>query len=218
MLRSSIQSKIESITKRHHQEVIVNIPKKLDSSIIDKIEKKGTINNPILTRNLMKEKEQQELERIEKMPTFDKVAKLQNILKEISSMKIRFEANKDRILEKIKDNTFKFYENKINIKEILDYCQSDNLEEFIKYSLIYEPIEYFKEKGKDIYKDIYNFIFLIRNNNKLMLKLIDKCDKEDYENLSDFLVNFCYEDTISSSFIQEELMLLIYLILEKNIY
>ena len=217
MLRSSIQSKIESITKRHHQEVIVNIPKKLDSSIINKIEKKGTINNPILTRNLMKEKEQQELERIEKMSTFDKVAKLQNILKEISSMKIRFEANKDRILEKIKDNTFKFYENKINIKEILDYCQSDNLEEFIKYSLIYEPIEYFKEKGKDIYKDIYNFIFLIRNNNKLMLKLIDKCDKEDYENLSDFLVNFCYEDTISSSFIQEELMLLIYLILEKNI-
>ena len=50
-----------------------------------------------------------------------------------------------------------------------------------------------------------------------MLKLIDKCDKKDYENLSDFLVNFCYEDTINSSFIQEELMLLIYLILEKNI-
>ena len=50
-----------------------------------------------------------------------------------------------------------------------------------------------------------------------MLKLIEKCDKEDYENLSDYIVNFCYEDTINSSFIQEELMLLIYLIFEKSI-
>ena len=217
MLRSSILSKIESMTKRQQTEVVINIPKKLDSSILNKIEKKGTTFNPVLARSLIKEKEHQEFEKIEKMSTFEKVVKLQNILKEIASMKIRFEANKDRILEKIKDNTFKFYENKINMKEIYDYCQSDNLEDFIKYELISEPIEYFDEKGKDLYKDIYEFFFLIRNNNKLMLKLIDKCDKEDYENLSDFLVNFCYEDTINSSFIQEELMLLIYLILEKNI-
>ena len=116
------------------------------------------------------------------MSTFEKVVKLQNILKEIASMKIRFEANKDQILSKIKENTFKFYENKINMKEIYDYCQSDNLEDFIIYELISEPIEYFDEKGKDLYKDIYEFFFLIRNNNKLMLKLIDKCDKEDYKN------------------------------------
>ena len=217
MLRSSILSKIESMTKRQQTEVVINIPKKLDSSILNKIEKKGTTFNPVLARSLIKEKEHQEFEKIEKMSTFEKVVKLQNILKEIASMKIRFEANKDQILSKIKINTFKFYENKINMKEIYDYCQSDNLEDFIKYELISEPIEYFDEKGKDLYKDIYEFFFLIRNNNKLMLKLIDKCDKEDYENLSDFLVNFCYEDTINSSFIQEELMLLIYLILEKNI-
>ena len=196
MLRSSILSKIESMTKRQQTEVVINIPKKLDSSILNKIEKKGTTFNPVLARSLIKEKEHQEFEKIEKMSTFEKVVKLQNILKEIASMKIRFEANKDQILSKIKINTFKFYENKINMKEIYDYCQSDNLEDYIKYELISEPIEYFDEKGKDLYKDIYEFFFLIRNNNKLMLKLIDKCDKEDYENLSDFLVNFCYEDTI----------------------
>ena len=216
MSKNSIQSKIESITKPQKQEVIITKPKKLDSSILDKIEKKGTVNNPMLKRNLIKEKEQQEFEKIENMSTFDKILKLQNLLKEITSMKVRFETNKDQILTNINKNTFKYYESKINMKEIYDYCQSDNLEEYIKYTLIADPFPYFDEKGKDLYKDIYNFLFLIRNNNKMMLKLIEKSDKEDYENLSDFLVNFCYEDTINSSFIQEELMLLIYLILEKN--
>ena len=136
MLRSSILSKIESMTKRQQTEVVINIPKKLDSSILNKIEKKGTTFNPVLARSLIKEKEHQEFEKIEKMSTFEKVVKLQNILKEIASMKIRFEANKDQILSKIKINTFKFYENKINMKEIYDYCQSDNLEDFIKYELI----------------------------------------------------------------------------------
>ena len=216
MSKNSIQSKIESITRPQRQEIIINKPKKLDSSILNKIEKKGVVNNPMIKRSLIKEKEQQEFEKIEKLPTFDKILKLQNLLKEITSKKVRFETNKDQILSNINKNTFKYYENKINMKEIYDYCQSDNSEEYIKYNLIAEPFPYFDEKGKDLYKDIYNFFFLIRNNNKLMLKLIEKCDKEDYENLSDFLVNFCYEDTINSSFIQEELMLLIYLILEKK--
>ena len=89
MSKSSIQSKIESITKPQKQEVIITKPKKLDSSILDKIEKKGTVNNPMLKRNLIKEKEQQEFEKIENMSTFDKILKLQNLLKEITSMKVK---------------------------------------------------------------------------------------------------------------------------------
>lgn len=50
-----------------------------------------------------------------------------------------------------------------------------------------------------------------------MLKIIDNCNSENYEDLSDFLVNFCYEDTINSSFIQEDMLILIYLIIEKCI-
>ena len=221
MLRNSIQLKIESMTKKQHQEekeVITNKPKKLDSALLNKMSKFGTTStNTVVKRNLAKEKEHQEFEKIEKLSTFEKILKLQNILKEISSMKIRFETNKDQILENINKNTFNYYKSKIKMKEIYDYCQSNNLENNIIYELIPEPVPYFKEKGSDLYKDIYNFLFLIRNNNKMMIKLIDKCEKEDYENLSDYLVNFCYEDTINSSFIQEELMLLIYLVLEKNI-
>ena len=209
MLRNSIQLKIESMTKKQHQEekeVITNKPKKLDSALLNKMSKFGTTStNTVVKRNLAKEKEHQEFEKIEKLSTFEKILKLQNILKEISSMKIRFETNKDQILENINKNTFNYYKSKIKMKEIYDYCQSNNLENNIIYELIPEPVPYFKEKGSDLYKDIYNFFFLIRNNNKMMIKLIDKCEKEDYENLSDYLVNFCYEDTINSSFIQEEL-------------
>ena len=220
MLRNSIQLKIESMTKKQNQEekeIVTNKPKKLDTALLNKMSKKGTTTNPVVKRNISKEKEQQEFEKIEKLSTFEKVLKLQNLLKEISSMKIRFEKNKNQILENINKNTFNYYQSKIKMKEIYDYCQLDNLENFTNYELISEPISYLKEKGRDLYKDIYNFLFLIRNNNRIMLKLIEKCDKEDYENLSDYIVNFCYEDTINSSFIQEELMLLIYLIFEKSI-
>ena len=220
MIRNSIQLKVESMTKKQNQEekdVVTNKPKKLDTALLNKMSKKGTTTNAVVKKNLTKEKEQQELEKIEKLSTFEKVLKLQNLLKEISSMKIRFEKNKNQILENINKNTFNYYERKIKMKRIYDYCQSNNLEDYISYELIPDPLSYLEEKGRDLYKDIYNYLFLIRNNNKIMIKLIDKCDKEDYENLSDYLVNFCYEDTINSSFIQEELMLLIYLILEKKI-
>ena len=220
MIRNSIQLKVESMTKKQNQEekdVVTNKPKKLDTALLNKMSKKGTTTNIVVKKNLTKEKEQQELEKIEKLSTFEKVLKLQNLLKEISSMKTRFEKNKNQILENINKNTFNYYESKIKMKAIYDYCQSDNLEDYISYELIPDPLSYLEEKGRDLYKDIYNYLFLIRNNNKIMIKLIEKCGKEDYENLSDYIVNFCYEDTINSSFNQEELMLLIYLILEKKI-
>jgi hypothetical protein len=65
------------------------------------------------------------------------------------------------------------------MKEIFDYCQSNDLEQHINYILLEKPEEFFSNKYKDIYQDIYNFVFLIRNNNKLMIKLIDSCEETD---------------------------------------
>ena len=103
---------------------------------------------------------------------------------------------------------------KIIMKEIYDNCQMKKPEEHIDYILIEKPEKYFGDK----YNDIYNFLFILRNNNKMMLKLINNCTMENFELLSDFIVNFFYEDTINSSFIQEELMLFIYLIFEKKFF
>ena len=196
--------------------------KKLDSSILERIEKKSSlgISSRISVHQKkinLKEMEQQELEKIEKYTTFNKIKKLQNLLKEMISMKKRFEINKDKIIDKINKNCFNYYNNKIKMKEIYDYCQSNKIEKYINYILIKEPEKYLGNKHKNILDDIYRFIFLLRNNNKLVIKLIDNCENNDYKNICDFLINFFYEDTINSSFIQEELMLIIYLIFEKNI-
>ena len=196
--------------------------KRLDSSIIDRIEKKGSYKGSLKIsvhqkKLNLKELEQQELEKIEKYTTFNKIKKLQTLLKEMISMKKRFEINKNKITDKINKNCFNYYNNKIKMKEIYDYCESNNLEKHINYILINEPEQLLGNIFKHIYNDIYNFIFLLRNNNKMIIKLIDNCEINDYPNLCDFLINFFYEDTINSSFIQEELMLIIYLIFEKKI-
>ena len=150
----------------------------------------GKKDNPKKTpqqkRLSLKELEQQELVKIEKLTTINKIIKLQQLLKEMISMKKRFEINKTKILEKIDNNCFNYYNNKISIKEIYDFCQSKKHEEHIKYSLVKDAQQYFNDNNKDLYDDIYNFLFLIRNNNKIMLQLIENCDKNDYEQICDF--------------------------------
>ena len=190
--------------------------KKLNSTILEKIEKAAlnTSFQPLISKKSSIKKESQELEKIEKLSTFNKIIHLQNLCKEMISMKERFGKNKTEMINKINSNCFNYYKYKIEMKEIFDYCKAKKPEDHIDYVIIEEPEKYLADK----YNDIYNFLFMLKNNNKLMLKLINHCEKENFEQLSDFIVNFCYEDTISSSFIQEELMLFIYLIFEKNFY
>lgn len=152
---------------------------------------------------------------LEGLNTFEKIIKLQMNLKIIDSTKQQFEGNQRKMLEKMNKGCSNYYKNKINMKKIFDYCSDDNAEQKYEYNLL--TTENSKELLKDIYDNIFNFIFLIRNDNKLMLKIIDNCNSKDYEDLLDFLVNFCYEDTINSSFIQEDMIILIYLLIEKCI-
>ena len=191
--------------------------KKINSTILEKIEKVSLNTSTQSTfpkRASIKNKEFLELERLDKISTFNKIIKLQNLCKEMISAKERFSINKIHMTEKINKNCFTYYKNKVCMKEIYDFCKTRKPEEHIDYILIEEPEKFFIDK----YNNIYNFLFMLRNNNKLMLKLINYCNEENYEQISDFIVNFFYEDTINSSFIQEELMLFIYLILEKYFF
>ena len=192
-----------------------NQKRKLNTLFFEKYGK-GTQNpsQPINKLNSSKSREINELEKFEKLSAFDKIVKLQNLCKEMISEKERFMKNKTQMIDKINKNCYKYYKNKICMKEIYDYCQSKKPEEHIDYVLVEEPEKYFDDK----FNNIYNFLFMLRNNNKLMLKLVENCKEENFEQLSDFIVNFCYEDTINSSFIQEELMLFIYLILEQHFF
>ena len=73
---------------------------------------------------------------LSKINTFDKVVMLQKLLKEFSSIKGRFEENINKLTEKINKKCYEYFKNKIFIKEILDYCESNKPEEHKDYNLI----------------------------------------------------------------------------------
>ena len=154
------------------------------------------------------------IEYIEKLPTYKKVSVLQNLLKQMISIKERFEENKNIMLERIKKNCINFYKNQIGMKAIYDYCKSNNPEKYYNYVLV----ENNKERlGNENYDIINKVVFLIRNNNDLLLNLIENCPSHSFDQFSDFLVNFFFNNTIDTSFNEEELIIIIYLIIEKNI-
>jgi hypothetical protein len=99
------------------------------------------------------------------------------------------------------------------MKEIYDYCLSNYTDNHNNYILIEDT----KKKLQEKYDTIYEIIFLLRNNNDLMLNIIKNCPENSYDQLTDFIVNFFYENAIDSSFNEEELMIIIYLIIEENI-
>ena len=194
--------------------IFMNIYKniKKDSSI-NISNKKDFANNPSLNQKNNNDVIEP-IQFLEKLPTYEKVCVLQNLIKEMISIKGRFEKNKHIMLERIRENCKDFYKNQIGMKAIYDYCRSDNPEKYYNYVLV-ENNE--KRLGKEKYDIINKVIFLIRENNDLLLNLIIKCPKKSFEELSDFLVNFFLNNTIDTSFNEEELIMIIYLILEQKI-
>ena len=64
---------------------------------------------------------------------------------------------------------------------------------------------------------IPEFLFTFRENNHLMLKLIDNIDNKIIDILVPFLCHFFYENFYTESMEQEEIIYLVYLLLEKEI-
>ena len=123
---------------------------------------------------------------IEKLTKYTKISILQGLLKEMTSIKERFEDNKKDLLEKIKNNCYEFYLNKIGMKGIYDYCLSNYTDNHNNYILIEEP----KGKLQDKYDTINEIIFLLRNNNELMLNIIKNSPENSYDQLTDFIKFF----------------------------
>ena len=73
---------------------------------------------------------------IQNLSTIQKILHLQRLLKEMTSIKERFMGNKQKMLKKLDSKCFTYYENKIYMKEIFDYCLSNKPEIHIEYQLI----------------------------------------------------------------------------------
>ena len=177
------------------------------------------IHNLLQNSNLVLETEEDINNFIEKLPTIQKIFIVQNLLKELISIKDLFLDNKKNMLKKIDNNCYKYFKNLISIKQIYDYCELHQPEKIIEYKLLKEAdaeerLHSFEENQKNF---INNFFFILRNNNTLMLKIIKETDTKYYDQLGYFLTHFLYENTTSSNFSQDELILMIYLVMEDTI-
>ena len=150
---------------------------------------------------------------IENKSTFEKIIFLQGLLKQLTSAKDRFEGIKDKMISKINNNSFNYYKSKIGIKQIYDYCQSSNPDIYNEYILLPDAKSILLNK----YESIYKTFFIFRNDNSKLLKLIKSSPVEYHKELTNFLVLFFYENTINNSMNNDELILLIYLVLENLI-
>ena len=152
---------------------------------------------------------------IESLPTFSKIGLAQNLLKEMYSLKERFEDNKNKMIDKIEQNCLKYYKNKIYSKEIYDYFETNNLEEHFDYNLTNDLKDIIQNI---LYEPIYNFLFTLRNNNNLVIQIINNCNPKYYKEIANFIIHFFYEDISNCTFFQEELFLIIYLYFEDLIF
>ena len=157
---------------------------------------------------------------LNKLPTIQKMFVVQNLLTELISIKNPFLETKNKMIEKIENNCYKYYKYTIQIKQIYDYCASKKPETSINYVLLKGKeaevvLHEFEESRKNF---ITNFFFELRNNNILMMKIIKEIDTNYYEQLGYFLTQFLYHNTTNTNFSQDELNLMLYLVMEDTVY
>ena len=156
---------------------------------------------------------------LKKLPTIQKMFIVQNLLTELISIKNPFLETKNKMIEKIENNCYRYYKYTIQIKEIYDYCTSKNPEKSINYVLLRgkeaESVLHEFEESRTNF--ITNFFFELRNNNVLMMKIIKEIDINYYEQLGYFLTQFLYHNTTNTNFSQDELNLMIFLVMEDTI-
>ena len=107
---------------------------------------------------------------------------------------------------------------KVAINEAFDLPKLSASPIPVSYKLLDNPQETLGNKSEVLEELLFSF----RNDNRLILALIENCpkekDKSQHELLSRFLVHNFYENILNSTFVQEEMLVLFYLLLEELIY
>ena len=150
----------------------------------------------------------------DKNNSINKILKLQSTLQEEVALRDIFYEDKDSLLKKIENNCIEYYKMRISIQEIYDNkSQPDPSKKKIKYIFADKP----QTEIPQYYDHLSNLMFFFHDNNEMTMKLITNCPKESYEQLANFICNYFYVNIFSSTFLNENLLTLIYLFLEKEI-
>ena len=141
--------------------------------------------------------------------SFNKLLKLQKIIKEEIALSDIFFENRDELLTKFESVCLDYYKKRISIQEMYDLNNKKKYE-------IMENLE--KElKTPPLIVSFKKFLFHMRNDMDLTMKIIQNCPKESYEPLANFICNNFYSNASNSFNLNENLLSLIYILLQKEI-
>ena len=149
-----------------------------------------------------------------KNSSFDKLLKLQSTLQEEVALRDIFFEDRDSLLKKIENNCIEDYKMRISIQEIYDNkLEHDSSGKKIKYIFCEKP----QSEIPQYYDHLSSIMYYFHENREMLLKLIENSPKDYYPNIANFLCNYFYVNIFSSTFLNENLLILIYLFLEKEI-
>ena len=139
--------------------------------------------------------------------SFNRLRTLQKNLKEENVLRENYSKSKDELLKKIDSHCYEYYKTKIAIHELYD----------MPINIKYVVAKNSQSELTQCYEPLYNLMLTFRNDNAMMLKLIEKSSINHYDSLSSLLCHFFYENILSAKQDSDELLLLIYLLIEKEI-
>ena len=146
--------------------------------------------------------------------SFNKLLKLQSTLQEEVALRDIFFEDRDSLLKKIENNCIEYYKTRVSIQEIYDNKSLSEIStKKIKYIFCDKP----QSEMPQYYEHLSNLIYYFHDNNDMLMKLIENCPKESYNQLANFICNYFYINIFSATFLNENLLTLIYLFLEKEI-
>ena len=162
--------------------------------------------------------------RYKKYSMISKWSNLKLLLKDVESLDKSINLLKKTTVEQFSSKCIQIYETKIKIhlltkknKEVFKSPYSLEKKSVYKKSNIDFIISKLKIKDEIPSDAIQEFLFYFRENNDYMMRIIENVGVENYDTLVPFLCNFFYENFYIDNNEQEELLSLIYLLLEKEI-
>ena len=157
-----------------------------------------------------------------------KWANLKLFLQEQKSLETSVKLQKQKTIEQFSSKCKEIYNTKIKMqlikkKNLLMFKSYNSNNESIKDKDIINIVKKLSSfnindiSSEFMYESVKKFLFYFRQNNDLMLRLLECIDNKQYEILVPFLCHFFYENFYMESTEQEEILYIIYLLLEKEI-
>ena len=145
-----------------------------------------------------------------------KWANLKSLLQIKTSLESSVNTLRNETFEQFSSKIHKIYKYKIITKQITQNNSkiffNGNKDFTVKKINILEGVN-----NISYYEDISNILFELRYNNNLMLNFIDSLSDNEHNIMIPFLCHFFYENFYMESTEQEEMLYIIYLLLEKEI-